>query len=102
MTTDGNRYKKCLAWHNSAGHGHACFEMCQEDQRTACSYQQTEDRKLCSQCHNIRTATVKASFSTPLNPQKYGGLKGAFEEYDKEFCSEACAATYGVGKERLN
>lgn len=43
-SNQGKRYRKCIAWHNSAGYNHACFEMCDEWQRNMCSKQQEEDK----------------------------------------------------------
>jgi len=92
---DGNRYKKCIAWHWAAGNGYACFEMCCEDQRNACCGQQRTDSTLCSHCQKVMNERIKASFkTTPVE-------RFTMVELDKEFCSDACADAYGVGKERV-
>jgi hypothetical protein len=92
---DGKSYRKCLAWRNSAGNGHACLDMCIEAQRLACNAQQEDDGKRCSQCDNVKLANpVKATF-------RRGDERFCCTEFDVEFCSEACAAAYGTGKERL-
>ncbi len=45
----GNKYKQCLAWSFIAGNGHACFDMCSEEQRNACEKQQEEDNNAAKQ-----------------------------------------------------
>ena len=44
LETDGIRYRKCIAWRVHGGCGHACFEMCDEKQRSACKDQHTTDK----------------------------------------------------------
>jgi hypothetical protein len=41
--SQGKRYRKCIAWRMCAGNGYACFEMCDEHQRSKCSKQQEID-----------------------------------------------------------
>lgn len=92
---NGVKYRHCLAWRNSAGNGHACFDMCIEAQRLACNAQQADDGKRCRQCDKVKLVKpIKATFRE---------VKGNFSctEVDLEFCSESCAAAYGAGKERL-
>jgi len=42
----GKRYRHCIAWHNCAGNGYACFKMCDEHQRNKCYEQQGKDKIL--------------------------------------------------------
>ena len=39
----GRRYRKCVAWRNTAGCNYACIEMCNEWQRGKCRTQQEDD-----------------------------------------------------------
>jgi hypothetical protein len=41
---DGTAYKRCCAWSHIAGCNYACFEMCSEEQRDACTKQQCLDK----------------------------------------------------------
>jgi hypothetical protein len=92
---NGTRYRNCLSWRVSAGNGHACLDMCIEDQRLACNAQQEDDGKRCNQCDKVKLVNpISASFR-----QESAGF--CCTEVNVEFCSEACAAAYGVGKKRL-
>ena len=41
---DGTSYRRCIAWRVHGGCGHACFDMCSPEQRSACKEQHTQDK----------------------------------------------------------